>query len=324
MHTAFVRTRSKRQKIISVEHLLLELADSKHLADLWKNFRVNVKSLSKDLSNYLDENTPIDDSDQDKVDTEPTLGFQRVIQRAILHVQSASRGGSVEPINLLIAIFGEMDTFATDILAQYQITRLDVVNYYLHDTPPSFAIKSEQSGNESKKFILSEVAKMESVELERTTVSKSPPKLFISYSHADIACLERLLVHLRPLQKSKSIVCWSDKNIRTGEKWRQEIRQNLEDAAIAILLVSADFLASDFIVNHELSPLLVKAEARGLRILPVILKPCGFLRDSVLSSFQAINDPSLPLLGLDHIEQEAIYNRIADEVSEEIRLKPTT
>jgi hypothetical protein len=87
------------------------------------------------------------------------------------------------------------------------------------------------------------------------------------------------------------------------------------------LLVSADFLASDFIVNNELPPLLMSAEARGLRILPVVLKPCGFHRDPVLSNFQSINNPAAPLLGLAHIEQEAIYSRIADEVAEEIHLR---
>jgi len=68
--------------------------------------------------------------------------------------------------------------------------------------------------------------------------------------------------------------------------------------------------------------LLVGAEAKeGTRILPVILKPCGFLRDQVLSSFQAINDPSTPLLALNPIEQEALYNRIADAVMDEIHLR---
>nr|WP_240788760.1 toll/interleukin-1 receptor domain-containing protein [Ramlibacter henchirensis] len=144
------------------------------------------------------------------------------------------------------------------------------------------------------------------------------PKLFISYSHVDTQCVERLLVHLKPLERANTVVCWSDKRLRTGDKWKAEIEQNLNEAVIAVLLISADFLASDFIVNNELPPLLVKADSNGLRILPVIVKPCGFRRDPILSTFQAANDPATPLLGMTPIEQEALYDKIADEVAKEI------
>jgi len=90
---------------------------------------------------------------------------------------------------------------------------------------------------------------------------------------ADRACLDRLLVHLKPMHRSKQVVCWSDKNIRAGDKWRAEIKKSIEEADIAILLVSADFLASDFIVNNELPPLLASAEGRGQ---PLQIMPTGF------------------------------------------------
>jgi hypothetical protein len=320
LHQAFVRCREKRHKQISVEHMLLSLAESAQLAELWNDFQVDQKSLSDDLATYLDENTSIAETSEEDIDVDVSLGFQRVVQRAILHVQSSGRK-LVEPISLLISIFGEKDSYAVGILTKLGVSRLDFVNYLAHGIKPTPTRRSDKIDSESVQFIRYEVAKMEDQGRQRNASTPSPPKLFVSYSHADSACLERLLVHLRPLQKSKAIACWSDKSIRTGDKWRQEIRKNLDDAAIAILLVSADFLASDFIVDNELPPLLVKAEARGIRILPVILKPCGFTRDAVLSSFQAINDPSSPLLGLTHIEQEAVYNRVADEVAEEIRLK---
>jgi hypothetical protein len=144
------------------------------------------------------------------------------------------------------------------------------------------------------------------------------PKLFISYSHVDTPCVDRLLVHLKPLERANTIICWSDKRLRTGDKWKAEIEQNLDEAVIAVLLISADFLASDFIVNNELPPLLIKADAKGLKILPVILKPCGFRRDPVLSTFQSANDPATPLLGMTLIEQEAVYDKIAEEVAREI------
>lgn len=299
---------------------MLALTESEQLAGLWSDFRVDQKSLSDELAIYLNENTAIAETSEEDIDVDVSFGFQRVVQRAILHAQS-SRRKVVEPLGLLIALFGEKDSHAVGTLTKLGVTRLDLVNYQAHGVKPRPTRRADKIDSESVQFIRHEVARMEAPGLQRNASTQSPPKLFVSYSHADSACLERLLVHLRPLHKSKAIVCWSDKSIRTGDKWRQEIRKNLDDAAIAILLVSADFLASDFIVDNELPPLLVKAEARGIRILPVILKPCGFARDAVLSSFQAINDPSLPLLGLTHIEQEAVYNRIADDVAEEIRLK---
>jgi hypothetical protein len=135
--------------------------------------------------------------------------------------------------------------------------------------------------------------------------------------------LDRLLVHLRPLERHSKIECWSDKRIRPGDKWRQEIRENIENAAVAVLLVSADFLASEFIVNHELPPLLIKAEASGTRIIPVIVKPCGFVRDESLQNFQCVNDPKQPLLGLSEIEQEHVYDRIAAEIHNELKQRET-
>lgn len=106
-----------------------------------------------------------------------------------------------------------------------------------------------------------------------------------------------------------------------GDKWRKEIAENIGNAAVAVLLVSADFLASEFIANHEIPPLLIKAEAAGTRIIPVIVKPCGFARDDSLQSFQCINDPKLPLLGLSEIEQEHLYDQIAAEIYNELKAR---
>jgi hypothetical protein len=88
---------------------------------------------------------------------------------------------------------------------------------------------------------------------------------------------------------------------------------------MAILLISADFLASDFVMQSELPVLLAAAEKRGSKILPVILKPSRFLRDRRLSVFQAINDPRRPLIGLSEVEQEEVYARLADLIENELR-----
>jgi hypothetical protein len=138
--------------------------------------------------------------------------------------------------------------------------------------------------------------------------------VFISYSHTDGEFLKRLLVHLRPLEREGVIDLWVDTKLEAGDKWKKQIEEALNRARVAILLVSADFLASAFIVDNELPPLLAKAESEGTRIVPVIIKPCRFTRDKNLNSFQAINDPRRPLVMLDEGEQEAIYDKVAELV----------
>ena len=138
--------------------------------------------------------------------------------------------------------------------------------------------------------------------------------VFVSYSHRDTIYLDRLKVHLRPLERKGSVQLWSDTLIQSGDKWKQEIEKALGKAAIAVLLISADFLASDFIINNELQPLLKKAEDKGTIIIPVVLKPCRFLREQTISQFQAINDPLTPLCNMTEYEREDIYERLAQRI----------
>lgn len=138
--------------------------------------------------------------------------------------------------------------------------------------------------------------------------------VFVSYSHADVEYLSRLRIHLRPLEKAQLIELWDDTRIKSGDRWKEAIAAALERAVVAILMVSADFLASDFIVDNELPPLLRAAEERGTVILPFIVKPSRFLRDPNLSQFQAINDPAQPLAMLPWPQQEALYARLAERI----------
>ena len=138
--------------------------------------------------------------------------------------------------------------------------------------------------------------------------------VFISYSHKDAPFLDRLLVHLKPLERNDRIDLWVDSRLRAGDKWREEIDHALDKSNVAILLVSADYLASDFIIQNELPPLLRKAEERGARIVPLIIKPCRFVRDINLCHFQSFNDPKHPLIFLSDGEQEVVYDSVAAEV----------
>ena len=140
------------------------------------------------------------------------------------------------------------------------------------------------------------------------------PNVFISYSHTDVEFLDRLLVHLKPLEKNNQLELWVDTRLRAGDKWKKEIEKALERANVAILLVSADFLASDFITDNELPPLLRNAEERGTRVVPLIVKPCRFTRDKNLRVFQSVNDPKRALILLPAGQQELIYDQVAAEV----------
>jgi hypothetical protein len=154
--------------------------------------------------------------------------------------------------------------------------------------------------------------------------SHVPRTVFISYSHVDEDYFQRILVHLRPLEMAKLIDPWSDKKIRAGDRWREEIRAALDKAVAAVLLISADFLASDFITTDELPPLLDAAEKRGTRIIPVIVKPSGFLRDPRLARFQAVNDAQNPVIRMNEAEREDLYAKLAEIIERDIQAVSAT
>lgn len=130
--------------------------------------------------------------------------------------------------------------------------------------------------------------------------------IFISYSHEDKYWLEKVLKNLKPLKRYYSnLETWSDKQILASDVWKDEIKEALNRATIAILLVSTDFVASDFIANEELQPLLDKAQADGTRIMPLIVRPCAFFEECGLSKYQAVNDPKMPLSGMTTFQQES-------------------
>jgi TIR domain len=139
-------------------------------------------------------------------------------------------------------------------------------------------------------------------------------RIFISYSHRDKDWLERLQIHLKPIVRQLSLDIWDDTRIRPGSKWRQEIAQAIDGSDVAILLISADFLASDFISANELPPLLRAGQEAGVLILPVIAAPSLFSYQPELAQFQAANDPSKPLISLSRAEQEAVFVSIAESI----------
>ncbi|MDH4394317.1 MAG: ATP-dependent Clp protease ATP-binding subunit ClpA [Limnobacter sp.] len=153
LHMAFVDARQQKHEFITVEHLLLALLDNPSAAEVLRNCSCDIEEIRKNLQNFIRDNTPVV-SGQDEVDTQPTLGFQRVIQRAIMHVQSTSNGKKeVTGANVLVAIFGEKDSHAVYYLHQQGITRLDVVNFISHGitkTPQAPQPKQESAPSENQ------------------------------------------------------------------------------------------------------------------------------------------------------------------------------
>lgn len=142
LHMVFVESRQKRHEFITVEHLLLAMLDNHTAAEVLRACSVDISDLRKFLVEHVTENTPTVGG-SGEVDTQPTLGFQRVIQRAILHVQSSGKK-EVTGANVLVAIFGEKDSHAVYFLHQRGVTRLDVVNYISH------GISKVSQGNSAK------------------------------------------------------------------------------------------------------------------------------------------------------------------------------
>lgn len=145
---------------------------------------------------------------------------------------------------------------------------------------------------------------------------KEKKSVFISYSHADSEWLQRVKVHLKPLERNSVIEIWEDTRIKTGDNWRKEIEKALETSQAAILLLSADFLASDFIIENELPQLLKIAKEQGTRIFQVIISPCCFDETEQLSQFQAVNSASETLIEMDRGSQERLLLQLAQDIIE--------
>jgi ATP-dependent Clp protease ATP-binding subunit ClpA len=130
LNSAFQSAREKRHEYITVEHLLAALLDNPSAARVLRACGGNIEELRRSLGGFLDENVPKLPSNS-KVDTQPTIGFQRVIQRAVLHVQGVGKK-EVTGANVLVAIFGEKESHAVYFLHKQNISRFDVVNYISH------------------------------------------------------------------------------------------------------------------------------------------------------------------------------------------------
>ena len=145
LNNVFNEARDQRHEYVTVEHLLLALLDNISAAQVLRACGANLNELHSELSKFIQDNSPLL-TKSDEHDTQPTLGFQRVLQRAVFHVQSSGKK-EVNGANVLVAIFGERESHAAYFLNQQEVNRLDVVNYISHGIAK---ISEDEHGHESE------------------------------------------------------------------------------------------------------------------------------------------------------------------------------
>ncbi len=140
------------------------------------------------------------------------------------------------------------------------------------------------------------------------------PKLFISYSHADLEALQSMSRFLEPMQRNLQIDSWDDRRIKASDDWQSEINNALESANAAILLLSQDFINSSFIASDELPRILSRHKDEGLEIFMVVLNKCQWDWNEDLKRIQAVNNPKNPWYGLDRIEAESVWLSLSERL----------
>jgi|GEM_PF-3861807 len=146
---------------------------------------------------------------------------------------------------------------------------------------------------------------------------QSENQVFISYSRKDKKWLDELKTHLAPSERRNKLLVWDDTKMSVGSEWRQEIQRALTEARVAVLLVTPNFLKSDFIAKHELPPLLEAAKRNNVRILWVAISASRY-KETEIEKYTAANDPSRPLDKLKKSERNEVLVRICDQIEEAI------
>lgn len=201
LNLAFKNARDKRHEFMTVEHLLLALLDNMAAGEVLRACHANIEQLRLDLVAFVDETTPVIPNNDHHRETQPTLGFQRVLQRAVFHVQSAGKE-EVTGANVLAAIFSEQESQAVYFLKKENVTRLDVINYISHGV------------NKLDEIDDSEMSPVQEDELSQETVVRSPLESYainLNYQ-AKIGKIDPLVGRDDEIQRTIQILCRRRKN----------------------------------------------------------------------------------------------------------------
>jgi TIR domain len=148
-------------------------------------------------------------------------------------------------------------------------------------------------------------------------------RIFISYSHQDKQWHDDLYIRMKPYLRVGSIIGWSDEQITSGSEWFEEIESARINTNVAVLLVTPNFLASDFIYEHELGPFLKQAQQKGVRILWVPVRTCAY-KKTPLKDYQAVLDPARPLADMTEPERDRAWVQICDEIEKAVEISEDT
>ncbi len=254
LNNAFRDAREQRHEFMTVEHLLLALLDNPSAARVLRACGANLNALHNDLRNFIRENAPVL-PEGDERDTQPTLGFQRVLQRAVFHVQSSGKK-EVSGANVLVAIFGERESHAVFFLSQQEIKRLDVVNYISHGISK---VPQEEAGEESEAAAEEETRTEESGSnpLEAYTVNLN--------EQAQRGKIDPLIGRQHEIQRTIQILCRRRKNnpLYVGEAG---VGKTAIAEGLAKLIVDEDVpdvLTDNTIYALDLGALLAGTKYRG-------------------------------------------------------------
>lgn len=255
LNLAFKEARDKRHEFMTVEHLLLALLDNSSASGVLQACNADIDSLRGQLLAFVDETTPLIPISEPHRETQPTLGFQRVLQRAVFHVQSAGKE-EVTGSNVLAAIFSEQDSQSVYLLKNVGVTRLDVVNFISH------GISKLEDSHEEQDIHISH-----DDDLSQDMGNKSPLELYcINLNHqAKIGKIDTLIGRAEEIKRTIQILCRRRKNnpLFVGEAGvgKTAIAEGL--AKMIVDKQTPDAIASSIIYSLDLGSLLAGTKYRG-------------------------------------------------------------
>ena len=204
LNSAFREARSRRHEFMTVEHLLLALLDNPSAIAALSSCGTDLQSLKIALSDFIDETTPLIPELEEERETQPTLGFQRVLQRAVFHVQSSGKS-EVNGANVLVAIFSEQESQAVYLLKKSDITRLDIVNFISHGISRLDDEESHEQNDEEQEIDANvEQASDEKSKLENFTTNLN--------SQAELVLIDPLIGRDQEIERTIQVLCRRKKN----------------------------------------------------------------------------------------------------------------